>query len=127
MDPATIAQHQVERLTQALSLTSAQQTQATSIYTASVTANQSVMSNLRQAQTSLAAAIKSNDSNSIATLSAQIGTLEGQMTANTAKADAAFNAILTADQQTKFTPGGGFAGRGFGGPGGPRGRGRGQQ
>ena len=130
-DPAAMVQRQVERLTQTLSLTTAQQSQATTIFTASQTANEAVMSSLRQAHTSLAAAIKSNDANAIATLSAQIGTLTGQMTANTAKADAAFNATLTPDQQAKFTPGGGFGGRGFGGApgqvGGGRPRGRQQQ
>lgn len=117
-DPAAMVQRQVERLTQTVSLTSAQQAQATTIFTAAQTANQSIMTNLRQAHTSLAAAIKSNDLNAIATLSAQIGTLTGQTTANTAKGDAAFYAVLTPDQQAKYTPGGGFGGRGFGGPGG---------
>jgi Spy/CpxP family protein refolding chaperone len=114
-DPAAMAQRQVEHLSQTLSLTSAQQTQATTIFTAAQTANQSVMSSLREAHTSLAAAIKSNDTNAISTLSAQIGTLMGQTTANTAKADAAFYAILTADQQAKYTPGVGGFGGGFGG------------
>jgi len=112
-----MAQRQVEHLSQTLSLTPAQQSQATTIFTSAQTANQAVMSSLRQAHQSLAAAIKSNDSNAIATLSAQIGNLMGQTTANTAKADAAFYAILTPDQQAKYTPGvggfgGGFAGRG---------------
>jgi Spy/CpxP family protein refolding chaperone len=114
-DPAAMAQRQVERLTQTLSLASAQQAQATTIFTAAQTANQSTMSSLRQAHTSLEAAIKSNDSNAIATLSAQIGSLMGQTTANTAKAEAAFNAILTPDQQAKYTPGGGGFGGGVGG------------
>jgi Spy/CpxP family protein refolding chaperone len=125
-DPAAMVQRQVEHLSQSLSLTPAQQAQATTIFTASQTANQSVMSSLREAHTSLAAAIKSNDANAIASLSTQIGTLTGQTTANTAKADAAFYAILTPDQQAKYTPGGGgFGGRGFGGP--QRGRGGPQQ
>jgi len=73
-------------------------------------------------------AIKSNDANGVATASAQIGTLTGQMTANTAKADAAFYATLTPEQQAKYTPaGGGFGGRGFGGPGGAPQRRRGPQ
>ena len=117
-DPAAMVQRQVERMTQTLALTSPQQAQATTLFTAAQTANQSIMTNLRQAHTSLAAAIKSNDANAIATLSAQIGTLTGQTTANTAKADAAFYATLTPDQQAKYTPSGGFGGRGFGGPGG---------
>jgi Spy/CpxP family protein refolding chaperone len=121
-DPAAMVQRQVERMTHMLTLTTEQQAQATTIFSNAQTANQTVMSNLRQAHTSLNAAIKGNDANSIATLSAQIGTLTGQMTANTAKADAAFYATLTPDQQAKYTPGGGGFGRGFGGPQrGPRG------
>jgi len=127
-DPAAMVQRQVERFTQALTLTSAQQAQATTLFTAAQTANQSILTNLRQARTSLAAAIKSNDANAIATLSAQIGTLTGQTTANTAKADAAFYATLTPEQQAKYTPNSGFGGRGPGGPGGsPRVRGGAQQ
>lgn len=127
-DPATMVQRQVQHLTQTLTLNASQQAQATTIFTASQTANQSVMSSLQQAHTSLAAAIKSNDLNSIGTLSAQIGTLTGQMTANTAKANASFYAILTPDQQAKYSPYAGFGGRGFGGPGAfQRGRGASQQ
>ena len=120
-DPATMIQHQVEHLTQTLSLNAAQQGQATTLFTASQSANLQVMTSLRQARTSLEAAIKSNDTASIATLSTQIGTLTAQMTANTAKADAAFYALLTPDQQAKYTPGGGFGPGGFAGRG-PRGR-----
>jgi Spy/CpxP family protein refolding chaperone len=119
-DPAAMVQRQVERMTQTLALTSAQQAQATALFAAAQTANQAVMTSLRQAHTSLAAAIKSNDLNAIATLSAQIGTLTGQTTANSAKADAALYSTLTPDQQAKYTPSGGFGGRGFGGPGGPQ-------
>ena len=121
-DPAMMAQRQVEHLTQRLSLTSAQQAQATTLFTDAQTANQSIMTNLRQAHTALAAAIKSNDTNAISTLTTQIGTLTGQMMANTAKADAAFYATLSPDQQAKYTPGAGFGG-GFGGGFGRGGRG----
>jgi Spy/CpxP family protein refolding chaperone len=123
-DPSAMAQREVEHLTQRLTLTSAQQAQATTLFTSSQTANQSIMTNLRQAHTALAAAIKGNDANAIASLTTQIGTLTGQMMANTAKADAAFYATLTPDQQAKYTPSTGFGGGpagGFGGRG-PRGR-----
>lgn len=124
-DPATMAQHQVARLSQNLNLTTAEQAQATTLFTTAETANQSIMTNLRQNRTALATAIKNNDANAIASLTTQIGTLTGQMMANTAKADAAFYATLTPDQQAKYTPGMGFGG-GFGGGGfagrGPRGR-----
>ena len=113
---ASMAQRQVQRLTQQLSLTSSQQTQATTIFTTEYTANQAVMASLQQARTSLAAAIKANNSGDIGTISSQIGTLEGQMTANQATASAQLYAILTADQQAKYHVGGGgfggFAGRG---------------
>jgi len=125
-DPATMAQHQVERLTQALTLTSSQQSQATSIFTAEATANQSVMANMQQARSSLETAIKANDAGGIATAANTIGTLTAQTTTNNAKAQAAFYAILTADQQAKYHVGAG--GPGFGGFGGRmRGQGRPQQ
>ena len=128
-DPAAMVQRQVEHLTTALSLTSAQQAQATTLFTNAHTANQSLMTSMSQARASLNAAIKSNDTNAIASLTTQIGSLTAQTMANTAKADAAFYATLSPDQQAKYTPGvtTGFAGRGFGGPGGPRGRGGAQQ
>jgi Spy/CpxP family protein refolding chaperone len=118
-DPAAMVQHQVQRLTTELSLNSAQQAQATTIFTTEQTANQPIMASMQQARTSLTAAIKSNNTADIATLSGQIGNLEGQMMANAATANAAFYAILTQDQQAKYHVGvGGFAGRGFGGPAG---------
>jgi hypothetical protein len=49
-------------------------------------------------------------------LAAASGTLDGQLTAINSKAEAAFYAILTADQQTKFVS---IPRRGPGGPGGP--------
>ena len=75
------------------------------------------MASLKTAHTSLTAAVKSNNTADIATISGQIGNLEGQMVQNNATANAALYAILTPDQQAKYHVGGGFAGRGFGGPG----------
>jgi Spy/CpxP family protein refolding chaperone len=118
-------QRQVQHLTQSLSLTTAQQAQATTLFTAAQTANEASIASLRAAHKSLATAVKNNDLQTITTVTAQIGTLTGQMTANTAKAEAAFYQTLTPDQQAKYTPStgfGGFAGRMGGGPGGrPRG------
>jgi Spy/CpxP family protein refolding chaperone len=116
--PANMVQHQVQRLTKELTLNTNQQTQATTIFTTEQTANQPIMSSLKTAHSSLTAAIKSNNTADIATISGQIGNLEGQMMQNAATANAAFYAILTADQQAKYHVGGGFAGRGFGAPGG---------
>jgi hypothetical protein len=68
---------------------------------------------------SMRTAVKNNAISTIDQLAANNGLLSGQLEAIQNKANAAFYAILTADQQTKFDqigPGG------FGGPGG-RGRG----
>ncbi len=119
-DPATMAQHQVERLTTLLSLTTAQASQATTIFTNAATAAAALQTTLVADRTSLQAAIKSNAATTIDQLSTAIGTLQGQMLSIQSKADAAFYAILTSDQQTKLDSIGGFGRGGFGpGPGGP--------
>ncbi len=112
-----MVQMKVAYLTSLLSLTSAQQTQATTIFTNAVTAGQTIHTSLQTDQDSLATAVKANNTATIEQVSAAMGTLQGQLTAINAKADAAFYAILTADQQTKYDsmPHGG---PGFG-PGGP--------
>jgi len=112
-DPATMVADQLARLTDRLTLTAAQQAQATTIFTNAATAETAVRTNLQTAQTSLAAAVKTGDNASIDNLSSQIGSLTGQEINIQSKAQAAFYKILTADQQAKYTPG-----RGFGGPGG---------
>ena len=121
-DPAKMVQHRVARMTETLGLTSSQQSQATALFTAAETADQATMANLKTAHTSLAAAIKANDLNSIGTLSSQIGVLEGQLTASRAKTEASFYSTLTADQQAKYHVGGagGFAGARRPGGGPPR-------
>jgi hypothetical protein len=69
----------------------------------------------------LLAAVKNNATSVIDQLSSAIGTLNGQVLAIQSKADAAFYAILTSDQQTKLDQSGGLNGPGGfgGGPGGP--------
>jgi Spy/CpxP family protein refolding chaperone len=119
-DPATMAQHQVERLTTLLNLTAAQASQATTIFTNAATAAATLHTSLGTDHTSLQAAIKSNATATIDQLSTAIGAAQGQMLSIQSKADAAFYAILTSDQQTKLDSLGGF-GRG---PGGPRPPGR---
>lgn len=116
-DPATMIQHRVSRLTTLLALTDAQATQATAIFTSAQTATQNILPNIAAARQSLAAAVQKNDTASIDQLAATLGTLTGQLTAINSKADAAFYALLTADQQAKF------AALPHGGPGGPGGRG----
>ncbi len=119
-DPATMAQHQVERLTTLLSLTTAQASQATTIFTNAATTAAALQTTLGTDRTSLQAAIKSNAATTIDQLSTAIGTVEGQILSIHSKADAAFYAILTSDQQTKLDSLGGFGRGGFGpGPGGP--------
>lgn len=115
-DPATAAQMRVSHLATALSLTDAQQAQATTIFTNAMTASQNLHSSLQANRQSIADAVKKNDTASIDQLSAAAGTLSGQLTAIDAKANAAIYQILTPDQQAKYDtmPHGGPGG---GGPG----------
>lgn len=124
-DPATMVANQVARLTELLSLSTAQASQATTIFTNAATAITPLQTTLHTDWTSLQAAVKSNDTATIDSVSTGIGSLTGQITAIRNKADAAFYAILSSTQQTTLAQNGGFgpgghAGRGGpGGPGGP--------
>ncbi len=123
-DPQAMAQMRVNRLTNLLSLTDAQKASALTLFTNAYTASQAIQSNLRTARTSLWDAVKQNQTGTIDTLASQIGNYEGQVLAIDSKAEAAFRALLTADQQKIFDS---LPGRGMGGPmgpGGPMGRGR---
>jgi Spy/CpxP family protein refolding chaperone len=115
----------IAMMTTLLSLSSGQQSQASTIYATARASQKGVQTNMRAAQTSLAAAIKKNDVAAIETLSTQIGTLHSQTLSIQSKAEAAFYATLTPEQQTKYDTlnHGGFGGPG--GPGGPRGEFRG--
>lgn len=125
-DAASMASRHVERLTSALTLTAAQQTQATTIFTNAFNAEANLRTNLQTAHTSLRTAVQKNDTASIDNLSSQIGALSGQELNIQSKAEAAFYATLTADQQTKYAsqhtrggpggPGGGPAAMMHGGP-----------
>jgi Spy/CpxP family protein refolding chaperone len=118
-DPATMVQHRVQRLTTLLNLTSDQAAQATTIFTNAETAISPIQTTLRTNRTALETAVKGNQVGTIDTLAAQIGTGEGQVLDIQSKAEAAFYAILTSDQQTKMNsmPGMlGGRGPGFGGP-----------
>jgi Spy/CpxP family protein refolding chaperone len=118
-DPQTMAQMRVNGLARILNLTDAQKTQATSIFTAAYTADESIRSSLQTDRKSLASAVRANPTGPIDTLAATIGNLEGQILAIDSKAEASFYAILTKDQQAIYDtmPGGGM--RGPGGRGGP--------
>ena len=117
-DPATVAQRRVAHLTTQLTLTTAQQQQATNIFTNAATANAAVRANLMTAHTAIKDAVKKNDTAGIDRAAATIGNLTAQSTSTEAKADAAFYLTLTPDQQTKLA-----ALKGMRGHGGPRGSG----
>jgi len=127
-DPAEMIQMRVERMNEMLKLNKVQQKQITAIYMDAQKANQDVMSGMREANQSLTAAIKTNDTNAMSQAANVIGSLTAQITVNNAKAEAQVYAQLTPDQQARYQPmaGGGMRGFGMrmGGPGG-RGRGRG--
>lgn len=119
---AEIVSNRVARLTTLLTLTTAQQTQATTIFTTEVTALAAIKTNLDTARTALNAAVLKNDSAAIVTQATQIGALTTQQVEAQAKADASFYALLTPDQQTKYTE---LRLTGLGGRGGPGGPGHG--
>ena len=124
-DPATMVANKVARLTTLLTLTTAQASQATTIFTNAQTAITPLQTSLSGYRTSLQAAVKSNSTAIIDQLSTSIGTATGQITAIQNKADAEFYAILTPAQQTTLSSSRGGFGGGRGGPGAPGGFGRG--
>jgi Spy/CpxP family protein refolding chaperone len=120
-NPATMAQMRVNRLATELNLTDAQKTSALSIFTTAYTNAQTIQTNLRTNRDALTAAVKKNDTASIDQLATASGALNGQLTAINSKAEAAFYALLTADQKTLYDArpqGGGRGGPGGGGPNG---------
>ena len=126
-DPQTVIQMRVDRLATSLSLTDAQKTKAMEIFADALSASQSLQPDFEGNRQSLADAVKKNDTAAITTLSMTAGTLSGQLTAINTKAEAAFYATLTPDQQAKYDaqPHGGPGGpMGFGGFGPARGGGR---
>jgi LTXXQ motif family protein len=123
-DTATLVANQVARLTSLLSLTSSQQSEATTIFTNAANAISPLQTTMRTDYTSLQTAVKSNAISTIDQLSSAIGSLYGQIVDIQNKADAAFYAILTSAQQTTLGntpfPGGPGFGIAIGpGPGGP--------
>jgi Spy/CpxP family protein refolding chaperone len=119
--PAQTAARMVTRLTTLLDLTAAQQTAATTIFTTEFTALQPIQSNLQSARKTLTADIQANNTSGISTGAQTIGNLTQQSVETTATADAAFYALLTGAQQTKFNA---MKLQGLDGLGGPRGAGR---
>ena len=119
--------NRVARLTKLLDLNTAQQAQATAIFTAEQTALAGLRTSMDAARTALKTAVDANDAGGIDAAATQIGSLTAQQIQGQSKAEAAFFAILTTDQQSKYKelgpgPGNGPGGRG-GGPGGMGGMG----
>lgn len=101
-DPAQMMQHRVKYLTTVLSLTAAQQQQATTIFTNAANSASSLHPQMKSAHEALHTAVQSNDTAAIDSAASQAGSLMGQMMAIHAKAEAAFFQILTPDQQNKL-------------------------
>ena len=120
MDPARAIEMRVTMLTRFLELTPDQVTQATTIFTNAANASQTLRTSSTENRTALREAIKANNFAAIDQLSNALGITSGQLMAIEAKAEAAFYAILTADQKAKYDQRGGF---GFGPGGGPMGPG----
>ena len=118
-DPVAMVQRQVQMLTQDLGLTSAQQQQATTIFTAAASVQSTAQSAMRTARQAMGTAVTANDAAGIDKAAATIGSLTTQTAAAHGKADAAFYQILTPEQRTKLAQ---MRGRGMGGPGGPGGQ-----
>jgi Spy/CpxP family protein refolding chaperone len=122
-----MAERRVQMLTRFLNLSDAQASQATTIFKQAASDSQSIRSSVQTAHEALRTAIKANDTGGITAAANNIGNLTGQELTIQAKADAAFYAILNADQKAKYDQMGpgrmGPGGMGFGGPGGMRGAG----
>lgn len=124
-DPAARIQHRVDFLTKKLSLTPAQQTQATTIFTNAASSQKATRDQMKTAHDNLKAAVQKNDAAAIDQAANSIGNMTSQMISARAKAQAAFFQTLTPDQQTKLTEmeshmhgRGGWGRHGHGGPGG---------
>lgn len=115
-DPARMVEARVTMLAQALNLTEAQKAQAAKLFTDAQEASQRYRDEMQVARQEMQTAIKANDLASIERYAREIGTATAEMTVIEARAQAAFYALLTTDQKTKYDQ---MPGRGFGmGPGG---------
>jgi Spy/CpxP family protein refolding chaperone len=102
-DPAARIQDHVNFMTTVLSLTPAQQQQATTIFTNAANSSKSLHDQMKTAHDALNTAIQKNDTTAIDQTAATIGSLTTQMISSHAKAQAAFNQTLTPDQQAKMS------------------------
>jgi Spy/CpxP family protein refolding chaperone len=101
-DPTAHIQDHVNFMTTMLSLTPAQQQQATTIFTNEANTSKAFHDQMKSAHDALKTAIQKNDTAGIDQSAATIGNLTSQMISSHAKAQAAFNQTLTPDQQAKM-------------------------
>lgn len=120
--PAQQVANKVARLTAILTLTTAQQAQATTIFTTEQSTLSSVSASMKTARTALKTAVQTNDTAGITLQASTIGNLTTQEVQAQSTASADFYAILTATQQAQYNKLGAFGGFGGGGGFGPRGR-----
>jgi Spy/CpxP family protein refolding chaperone len=119
------AEQRVERrvkfLTEQLSLSWAQQEQATTIFLAVAKVDHANRTGMKTAQETMRTAIKNNDSAAIDVAAKGISSLMAQGISTEAKAQAAFYQLLTPEQQANRAALGspGFGGHGPGRPGRP--------
>ena len=112
---AQMAQQMVQRYAVVLGLSSTQEEQALTIYTAEATTEATVRTSEQAARAELVIAIEADNATTITSLSATLGELEGQSVLAKSTADATFYALLTTEQQAKFAQ---ALEQGPGGPGG---------
>jgi Spy/CpxP family protein refolding chaperone len=101
-DPGKMAQRHLDFLTKQLSLTPQQQQQASTIFSEAASNAKANHGQMRAAHDSLKAAVQKNDAAGIEQAANTIGNLTTQMITSHAKAQAAFYATLTPDQQAKM-------------------------
>lgn len=95
--------HRVAYLTTVLSLTSAQQEQAKTIFMNAAKESSAVFADLKTERQNLSKAVSANEPpSSIAKISDAIGNDAGKLVANRAMASEQFRKILTAEQQSKL-------------------------
>ena len=93
----------VHFLTAFLSLTSTQQQQVTSIFSAAIASKTALRTQVQAAHVALSDAVKTNNGAGITKASADISTLGAQRHALSAQANASFYQILTPAQQTTLS------------------------
>ena len=101
--PAAMAQREVARYTTLLTLTPQQVEQATTIFTTEATTASNSRTQEHAAHQALETAVKGNDTAAIQSNSATLGQIETERITAHANARAAFYALLSNDQKTKYS------------------------